>query len=223
MKNYKSSRTNSVTVIAGRKLCYRCQRYKSLASFNNDKLRPDGKYPYCRACRKRYITNAKKIPRITNDYSKACGWCEAPIGGTHPNLKYCSDPCKSRASLAFSYGLTVEEYKSLIADMGGLCPICKRVVKIWHMDHEHESGETFGVVCTTCNTKLLAWTFHDIEIAKRLVEFLENPPVRTKYGLRTVTKKRITTTKWQKARRETLAAEGIYIYPHGLTRRDGSK
>jgi hypothetical protein len=91
------------------------------------------------------------------------------------------------------------------------------------MDHEHESGETFGVVCTTCNTKLLAWTFHDIEIAKRLVEFLENPPVRTKYGLRTVTKKRITTTKWQKARRETLAAEGIYIYPHGLTRRDGSK
>lgn len=216
MKNYKNKRINQPDR-TDTKFCFKCQTEKSLASFNNDKARKDGKYPYCRACRKKFITKSKE-PVDTGDLSKLCEWCDIGIGGTHANRTYCSDPCKAKGALARSYGLSISEYKQLIHSMMGKCPICRRKVKVWHMDHNHETHETFGPVCTTCNTKLLAWTFHDPKIAKRLVEFIENPPVRKMFGKREVTSKRKTNTKWQKAQREARAAEGIYDFPHGLKR-----
>lgn len=44
----------------GMKLCQKCKEKKNNESFNNDKTRKDGLYPYCKDCR-RTLTNSKKL------------------------------------------------------------------------------------------------------------------------------------------------------------------
>lgn len=112
-------------------------------------------------------------------------WCQAcgvGIPGRRANTKYCDSRCSSKRALAAGYGLTIQQYNQLIEDCGGQCPICKKQPKIWNVDHNHYTNEAYGPVCTACNTKLLAWTFHDPQIAARLVEFLTNPPIRRMFG-----------------------------------------
>jgi len=87
----------------------------------------------------------------------------------------CRDRC---SSLKKNYGLEPEEYRKLLDATGGFCPICGKRIKKWNVDHDHKTGEITGVVCTRCNIGLLSYSDHDPSIARRLAEFLENPPVR---------------------------------------------
>lgn len=101
--------------------------------------------------------------------------------------------------------------------MGGKCPLCKKRVRKWNMDHNHETGETFGPVCGNCNTKLLAWSFHDPEIASNLLEYLTNPPVRKMFGNRYVTAKKVTQTNSSAKYRDAGR------FPHGKKRQPRRK
>ncbi len=55
------------------------------------------------------------------------------------------------------YGITHEEFEALIDSQEGRCPICRRVLerqygsKMVHLDHDHETGEIRGVLCSPCN------------------------------------------------------------------------
>lgn len=105
-----------------------------------------------------------------------CPLCDAEIRG-HANRRYCSNYCRDRvASLRKQYNLSVEQYRKLLEDAGGRCPICTKRVKKWVVEHNHETGEVTGIVCTRCNVGLLAYSDHDVETARRLVEYLDNMP-----------------------------------------------
>lgn len=197
-----------------KKFCKKCQRWKSRRTFSNDPTREDGKYPWCRYCRSAYNKVARASNKASEDNSKSCVACGIGVGGSHANVRYCSDRCKNKAALARSYGLSIDEYSEIVSSTEGKCPICLKNVLKWQMDHDHETGETFGPVCTMCNTKLLAFTFHDPEIAARLVEFLTRPPVRERFGPRFVTQKRETSTRWGTEAR-ALHPGSVY---HGSTR-----
>jgi len=177
---------------AEQRLCPKCNRHKSIKSFNLDPSRKDGYYPWCKVCRKSYIRSSSIKSHKSDDNTRLCLTCKVGIGGSHPNVKYCGQKCKSKASLARTYGLTIDEYQTVIDSTGGKCPICLKRTQRWCMDHKHDTGETFGPVCNACNTKLIAWTFHDPEVARRLVEFIENPPVRKLFGPKFVTQKKTT-------------------------------
>ena len=191
--------------------CRRCSLWKAARAFDRDSTRESGRYPWCKLCRKKYMSRPARS-YISDDISKLCLWCGVGIGGSHANVKYCGDYCKGRKALASMYGLSLDEYKALIDSMDGKCPICWNKPRRWCMDHKHDTGETFGPVCNSCNTKLIAWTFHDPEIAQRLKEFLENPPVRRMFGPRYVS-----------AKTQTRTVKGVdysdpTAYPHGLKR-----
>ena len=58
------------------------------------------------------------------------------------------------------YGLSTEEYKNIIENNKGLCPICKSVLvfgvgvrdpKAATIDHNHETGKVRDVLCSNCN------------------------------------------------------------------------
>lgn len=55
-----------------------------------------------------------------------------------------------------SYGITVEQYESMLAAQGGVCAICggPQTGKNWHVDHDHETGEVRGILCHGCNHAL---------------------------------------------------------------------
>jgi hypothetical protein len=95
----------------------------------------------------------------------------------HANRRYCSIACKDRVkSLITNYGLTVQQYRKLIAAAGGVCPICQQSTEQWHVDHDHTTGKVTGVVCNSCNIGALARTFHDPAFIRRLLDYVENPP-----------------------------------------------
>lgn len=58
------------------------------------------------------------------------------------------------------YGLTVDGYKSRLADQGNCCAICKsestgsaRTQRLC-VDHDHQTGKVRGLLCASCNRAL---------------------------------------------------------------------
>lgn len=56
-----------------------------------------------------------------------------------------------KQSLRRKYGLTVEEYESILRGQGGVCLICKTVEKRFVVDHDHKTGRVRGILCHNCN------------------------------------------------------------------------
>lgn len=54
------------------------------------------------------------------------------------------------------YGVTLEEYAAMLAAQGGGCAICgaKQKKRRLAVDHDHETGEVRGLLCSPCNTGL---------------------------------------------------------------------
>lgn len=57
-------------------------------------------------------------------------------------------------ALRRKYGITPEEYESMLDSQGGCCAICGRAPKSGRrlaVDHDHISGAVRGLLCTACN------------------------------------------------------------------------
>lgn len=111
------------------------------------------------------------------DMNRTCPLCGKELVDRHKNAIYCSPTCKTRAGKVGRYGLSAADYRTLIEDTGGKCPICLKNVRRWNVDHNHKTMRTTGIVCSLCNGYLLAFSDHDIERVERLLEYLKNPPV----------------------------------------------
>jgi hypothetical protein len=165
-----------------KKVCPRCGEDKDTQSFHRDRTRNNGRFPWCKTCVSEARSEARRVIHV-GDGDRQCPVCERRLAeNSRANRIYCSDRCKGRAGKLRTYGLEPEEYRALIVATGGLCPICKKRIKKWCIDHNHDTGETLGVVCVRCNTSLLAYTYHNAEIARNLADFLEKPPVVTLLG-----------------------------------------
>ena len=110
---------------------------------------------------------------------KTCSKCgeEKPIDHFYPNRRPCK-MCMRAYHQAFAaarphyhrnrnllrrYGISADEYQTLLANQNFVCPICeveisetleykaKRPVVV---DHNHETGEVRGILCSGCNLVL---------------------------------------------------------------------
>ena len=68
---------------------------------------------------------------------------------------YCR-PCQNRFHrYQKGYGMSVEEYESMLEAQGGACRICGgRHVRALAVDHCHRTGRIRGLLCSNCNTAL---------------------------------------------------------------------
>lgn len=58
------------------------------------------------------------------------------------------------------YGLTLEQYKELLAKTDGCCSICgdrPKSSKNLHIDHDHKTSVVRGLLCMKCNVGLRAF------------------------------------------------------------------
>ncbi len=70
------------------------------------------------------------------------------------------------------YGLTREDFDSLLATQGFLCPICLKRPAV-HVDHDHRTGKVRGILCEMCNGGL--GQFRDSpKTIEAAIEYLEN-------------------------------------------------
>lgn len=89
----------------------------------------------------------------------------------HPNAKRKQD-------LMEKYGITLEEYNSLLEKQDGGCAICgnkesgNKKRKVLYVDHDHNTGKVRGLLCHYCNFGL--GNFRDnTDYLKRAIAYLE--------------------------------------------------
>jgi hypothetical protein len=52
------------------------------------------------------------------------------------------------------YGVSIERYSEMFYEQNGRCGICGTFLLRPHLDHNHETGENRGILCSRCNTGL---------------------------------------------------------------------
>jgi hypothetical protein len=102
---------------------------------------------------------------------------------------YCSDKCGNRAAWVKAYGLTPEDYRLLLGD--GRCFICGRKMRRVNVDHDHGTGLVRGLICGSCNKRVLTVITKPIQ-AFRLLQYLVDNPARLLAGEARVVSNTIT-------------------------------
>ncbi len=117
-----------------------------------------------------------------NLFCKTCGKDFVPKNKQH---SYCSGLCRERYRrrdrtkmnaynrdyraknkekgrgyhLKNKFGLTLDQYELILEQQGGGCAICGRTPeeekRSLAVDHDHSSGEIFGILCWFCNHKFI--------------------------------------------------------------------
>lgn len=125
------------TVNAGKKVCKICrrhaqQRYHGRPVQGDELDTPNGEKTHCPQGHEYTDDNVY----LRKDGSRVCAACSA-----------------SRAR-ENRYGLSEEEYADLLSEQSHACAICSERMDPACVDHDHETGEVRGLLCSPCNTGL---------------------------------------------------------------------
>lgn len=77
--------------------------------------------------------------------------------------------------LKIKYGITLEQYNEMFKSQKGRCVICgthqKDLKQRLFVDHDHDTGEIRGLLCSRCNTGLGMFK-DDIDILLNAIDYL---------------------------------------------------
>jgi hypothetical protein len=79
------------------------------------------------------------------------------------------------------YGLGPGDYGRLYLHQGGKCALCQRATgqtKKLAVDHDHETGLVYGLLCGPCNKDVMGWSRRQADYFVRCIQYLDNPPAR---------------------------------------------
>lgn len=161
----------------------KCQRCKEIWN------RPKGvKYHLCEECRNkcsRCNTPFTEKNKIISSVKYHCKSCHAEIKKLSTNKERARD-----SHLLRCYGITINEYESILELQGGNCWICERPPrnKKLCVDHKHEPGEkkrnprekrsrVRGILCWHCNASL-AKLNDNPKFFRKAAEYLEQTPAQ---------------------------------------------
>jgi hypothetical protein len=147
------------------KICAKCKQDKPLSEYTKTKCNKSGLVARCCNC----VNAAQKVWRDTHpekgrEYNRR--WTER-----NPNFKkkekFFTYEYQREAYLRLGrsrvlmqkYGITADEFDSMLAAQGGGCAICARKDsgapdRVMSVDHCHESGKIRGILCHYCNVGL---------------------------------------------------------------------
>jgi hypothetical protein len=162
-----------------------------------------------------------------------CEVCSVSIEDKRKGAKYCSTICKRQGSVAKRalakgqappvhrgpntgrtsakreyrlnriYGITVEQYDSLLEKQNQCCAVCRKPAEGFKtnlaVDHNHITGEIRGLLCTHCNHRLVG-RWRDGELLRRIADYVDQGtgwfvPEQFKAGRRRKRKVSITNGK----------------------------
>ena len=129
------------------KYCIRCKTDKTLSEFRNE----GKKHSWCRDCQ--------------NEYNKTWYYKNRERG-----LRW-----RKNGNLKRTYGISLDDYESLLKSQGNVCKICKteRSGKYLAVDHDHRTGKIRGILCENCNRGL--GMFKDgPNLLRAAIQYLEN-------------------------------------------------
>lgn len=80
----------------------------------------------------------------------------------------------ARANVLSGYGLTIDDYNSMLKYQNGVCKICLHpCTKRLAVDHCHKTGKVRGLLCASCNA-LLGCAKDNIDILHNSIAYLQD-------------------------------------------------
>lgn len=111
--------------------CYGAEQYKKLLS---DPRRLNNERERNRQWRRNHLEIAKKHERESKKRHEIANWS---------------------TKLFYKFGITADEYFSLLRAQGNCCAICGlnqgECSQRFAVDHDHQTGKIRGLLCTSCN------------------------------------------------------------------------
>lgn len=123
-------------MVVASKECSRCKVLKPLEDFYKSKKSKDGHGYSCKKC-----DEARRPERAKRDPIK---WAETMRRGHYRR----------------NYGITIEDYDSMLYQQQGQCAICgstsasSDASERFHIDHDHSTGRVRALLCARCNMGL---------------------------------------------------------------------
>ena len=139
------------------KKCNKCKIEKSKKDFYETRWRGDGLTASCKACASLYYKQNKEI---INERHRAYYHINknSILRKKHDKYKdYLYRELKKDKALKFSFGISLEDYKTLLNKQGETCAICLKVCKSGRnlsVDHCHSTNIIRGLLCVNCNNGL---------------------------------------------------------------------
>jgi hypothetical protein len=119
---------------------------------------------------------------------RSCAYCGTDISHMYKRRRYCTISCSKThywerrrdglidASPRRSQSWIAERQERL-EQQGGLCAICQtEIMGLPHLDHDHETGKTRGVLCVKCNAGL-GFFKDNPELLRAALAYLEGASV----------------------------------------------
>ena len=180
------------------KQCPKCNKWRELREFHNNKKQKDKLSYYCKECRAeqekmRYEEKRKPIRYLNRKKQRAwvCKHCGIlkPKELYHKNGKYpdgtqlyqswcaeCTKEVNRRKRL-----LNEKDYNALFAQQEGKCAICgihqDEIKTSLHIDHKHGTKEIRGLLCFKCNAAL-GMMKDDTEILQKAIQYLNRAKIK---------------------------------------------
>jgi hypothetical protein len=131
------------------KTCSLCQKTKETTAFYTYKARSGSRLPQSR-----------------------CIVCQRATAKT--NYKATPYKWNREEHLKRRYGITVAQYDEMLANQNNVCWICKRPPKKKRLsvDHNHKTGKVRGLLCYSCNYRLLPGAHEDPDVLLRAADYL---------------------------------------------------
>lgn len=147
------------------KNCTHGGRPQPLENFSFDKRNKDGLKIWCRSCISR--KQAERYQRIKdNDPEKHEKIIKQSLNYYH----------RVRPDLKRSYGLTLDQYQSMLDKQQNCCEICKvnfnTLNKNPSVDHSHLTGKVRDLLCNHCST-ILGLCKENVSILESTVQYIK--------------------------------------------------
>lgn len=143
------------------KQCSRCKLNKPFSAFHKNAKKHDLLRSDCKDCRNKYRREFRQ--KNKEQFLK------------YENTKEFKDK-QFKQILKREYGLTIEEFNSMLSNQKGLCKLCgkaerHRTKKKLSIDHCHITGKVRGLLCHRCNV-FLGLIGEDVAVLNNAIEYL---------------------------------------------------
>lgn len=122
---------------------------------------PDLKVPCtkCQVPKFPFDFRRRKSGKYSGEYFTTCHQCEVQYKREyrikHPEVaKFHNQKRGPEYHRQHLYGLSDSDFRALESRQKGVCALCGKKPKKFHVDHDHATGKIRGLLCIGCNTGL---------------------------------------------------------------------
>jgi len=175
----RKSKTRRKKIANDLGLCSTCLTYPRWGGRKSCKKCYERTRPREYVLRQNEATRKRRIRLAASGLCTRCGTPLSMEGATR--CSKCKDIANSKR-MKNDFGITLDEYRVLLARQGGVCAICQKEEKATTrhggpknlaIDHDHNSGTIRGLLCMTCNLSI-GLLRDDARVIQSAIRYVQN-------------------------------------------------